>query len=85
MVLEPESDTHLVVAQSHMRFVRPVTSTLRAHCPMPRAAAIAAFLDTLHHRHKARIELQCQIVDHTVVCADFSGHFVAYPAGAPAG
>lgn len=85
LVLEHEPDTHIVVAEAHMQFARPVSGALRAHCPMPQPPLLKAFLDTLHQRHKARIELHCEIVEHQNVCATFDGRFAAHRAGAHAG
>ncbi|MGH8378478.1 MAG: YiiD C-terminal domain-containing protein [Gammaproteobacteria bacterium] len=78
LLLESELEFHIVVAESRMRFLRPVSATLRAHCAMPDAAARQLFLDTLQRRRKARIELQARIVQADVRCAEFDGRFVAY-------
>ncbi|MDE2070792.1 MAG: thioesterase domain-containing protein [Gammaproteobacteria bacterium] len=78
LLLEHEPAVHIVVAESHMQFLRPVTDTLVAHCALPEAAARQTFLETLQRRNKARLELQAGIMQAHVVCAKFSGRFVAH-------
>lgn len=78
LLLEPKPDIHIVVAESRMRFLHPVTDTLIAHCELPGLAIRQTFLDTLQRRNKARIELQAKITQAEVPCAQFDGRFVAY-------
>lgn len=78
LLLEPEVAVHIMVAESHMRFLQPVNITLRAHCPMPDENAQRVFLATLGRRHKARIELRSRIIQDGKVCAEFEGRFAAY-------
>ncbi|HET7921352.1 MAG TPA: thioesterase domain-containing protein [Gammaproteobacteria bacterium] len=78
LLLEPQADTHLVVRESHMHYLHPVTDTLVAVCPQPADTARQRFLDTLRRRGKARLELEAHILQQQTVCAKFSGQFVAY-------
>lgn len=78
LLLEPESGVHIVVAESRMQFLRPVTHTLVARCALPEAAVRQTFLETLQRRNKARLELQAEIVQAQTICAQYEGRFVAY-------
>lgn len=78
LLLEHEPEMHIVVAESHMRFLRPVSSTLSAHCAMPNESTRRNFFAMLHRRHKARIELQAHIAQENILCAEFSGQFAAW-------
>lgn len=78
LLLEHEPAVHIVVAESRMQFLRPVTDTLVARCALPDAAARQTFIETLQRRNKARLELQAEITRPHAVCAKFAGYFVAY-------
>ncbi|MBU6420625.1 MAG: YiiD C-terminal domain-containing protein [Gammaproteobacteria bacterium] len=78
LLLEPGPAAHIVVAESRMQFLRPVTDILIARCAMPEATARQTFLDTLQRRNKARLKLQAEITQSHAVCAKFAGQFVAY-------
>ena len=80
LLLEDEPHMHMVVAESHMRYLRPVTGDITAHCAAPDAAATRRFLDTLARRGKARLELKARITQDGAVCAEYAGAFVAYRA-----
>jgi thioesterase domain-containing protein len=78
LLLEHEPAVHIVVAESRMRFLQPVTDTLHAYCPMLAEAVQQTFLDTLHRRHKVRIELHASLIQGDGVCAEFTGQFAAW-------
>ncbi|HKT30893.1 MAG TPA: YiiD C-terminal domain-containing protein [Gammaproteobacteria bacterium] len=85
LLLEHEPAVHIVVAESRMQFLRPVTDTLIAHCALPEPAARQTFFDTLERRNRARFELQAEIRQAHIVCAKFAGRFAAYRDIARAG
>ena len=78
LLLEHEARVHIVVAESRMRFLRPVTGMLIARGALPEAAILEKFRDTLQRRNKARIELQAGINQDHGAGAQFDGRFVAY-------
>ena len=78
LLLENEPTLHIVVAESSMRFLRPVSSTLNAHCAIPDESTRRNFFAMRHRRHKARIKLQARIVQENVLYTEFSGQFVAW-------
>lgn len=77
LLLEHQPATHIVVAESHMQFLHPVTDTLIARCQAPDEALRQTFLETLQRRGKARLELQARIGAAQAPCAKFTGRFVA--------
>ncbi|HEX5339442.1 MAG TPA: YiiD C-terminal domain-containing protein [Gammaproteobacteria bacterium] len=78
LMLEPRPDLHIVVHESHIRYLRPVTDTLVAKCTPPDDSVRRHFMDTLQRRRKARLELSAQIVQRETVCAVLTGNFVAF-------
>lgn len=78
LMLEPQPDLHIVVNESHIRYLRPVTDTLVARCVPPDASARERFIDTLQRRRKARLQMSSQIVQGDMLCAELSGTFVAF-------
>ncbi|HEV2212910.1 MAG TPA: YiiD C-terminal domain-containing protein [Gammaproteobacteria bacterium] len=82
LLLEDEPGMHMVVNEAHMRYLKPVTSVLSARCAAPVAAEQSKFLEMLARRGKARLELKARIAEHSVLCAKYTGSFVAYREGA---
>lgn len=78
LMLEPQPDLHIVVNESHIRYLRPVTDTLVARCTLPDKTSRERFIDTLQRRRKARLQMTSQIVQDDVLCAELSGTFVAF-------
>jgi thioesterase domain-containing protein len=78
LLLEPVHATHIVVSTSQIDYLRPVTDTLAAHCPWPGEAALDGFRKTLARRGKVRITLHVRMLQQQILCARFSGDFVAY-------
>lgn len=82
LLLEDEPGMHMVVNEAHMRYLKPVTGVLSARCAAPFAAEQNKFLEILARRGKARLELKAGIAEHGVLCAEYTGSFVAYREGA---
>lgn len=81
LLLEDTPGMHMVVNEAHIRYLKPVTAALNAHCPTPSAETLKKFLDTLTRRGKARIELKAVMGQHSVIAAEYTGSFVAYRQG----
>jgi thioesterase domain-containing protein len=75
-----EQDAHVVVAESSIRFLRPVLETIRAICLRPDPEEWAAFRATFGDKGKARIALRVQVVEEGKTAAEFDGVFVARTA-----
>jgi thioesterase domain-containing protein len=68
---------HLVVAESSIRFLRPVRETIRAVCPPPEPDDWTAFQARFAEKGKARITLRVNVVEDGQTAAEFEGIFVA--------
>ena len=68
---------HVVVAESSIRFLRPVRETIRAVCPRPAADEWQAFKTEFESAGKARIKLHVKVVEAGQTAAEFEGTFVA--------
>jgi thioesterase domain-containing protein len=67
---------HVVVAESSIRFLRPVRETIRAICPRPDSSEWAAFQTQLAAKGKAHIVLRVNVVEEGQAAAAFEGTFV---------
>ncbi|MEY2483939.1 MAG: hypothetical protein QOK24_2467 [Verrucomicrobiota bacterium] len=75
-----EQDAHVVVAESSIRFLRPVRKTIRAICLRPDPEELAAFHTTFVGKGKARLALRVRVVEEGQTAAEFDGMFVARTA-----
>ena len=71
---------HVVVAQSSIRFLRPVREMIRAICQRPAAVEWAAFQSRFAEKGKARITLRVNVVEADQTAAEFEGIFIARSA-----
>lgn len=74
---------HVVVAESSIRFLRPVRETIRAICRHPEAEW-TAFQTRFAGKGKARITLSVTVVEAGRTVAEFEGIFVARKVDASA-
>jgi len=72
-----EQHVHVVVAESSIRFLRPVRKTIRAICPQPGPEEWAAFRTRLAGKGKAHLTLRVSLVEEAETAAEFEGVFVA--------
>jgi thioesterase domain-containing protein len=72
-----EAAAHVVVAESSIRFLRPVRETIRAICLRPDADELATFRAQFAAKRKARIDLRVNVVEAGETAAEFKGSFVA--------
>jgi thioesterase domain-containing protein len=72
-----EAAAHVVVAESSIRFLRPVRETIRAICLRPAAAELEAFRAQFSAKRKARIALRVNVIEAGETAAEFQGSFVA--------
>ena len=75
-----EASAHVVVAESSIRFLRPVRETIHAVCSRPTAEALTAFRQAFAAKGKARIDLRVTVVEAGLMAAEFRGSFVARTA-----
>lgn len=72
-----EPGAHVVVAESSIRFLRPVRETIRAICLRPEPTEWAEFQTRFAEKGKARIKLHVNVVEESQTAAQFEGIFVA--------
>ena len=68
---------HVVVAESTIRFLRPVRRTIYAVCQQPEANEWKAFRTKFGSAGKAHIKLRVRVVEEEQTAAEFEGVFVA--------
>lgn len=68
---------HVVVAESSIRFLRPVRETIRAVCQRPEPDEWKIFRAAFESAGKARIKLRVEVVENGQTAAEFEGSFVA--------
>lgn len=68
----------VVIQESSVQFLKPVTQDFEAVCPPPPAAALEKFLRMLEHKGRARLELEATIKSNGEIALRFRGQFVAY-------
>src|SRR5437763_1061927 len=75
-----DARVHFVVAESSIRFLRPIRETIRAICLRPAADDLAAFRSQFAAKQKARIALRVNVMENGETAAEFEGVFVARSA-----
>ncbi len=76
-LLEVPQATDLVIQESRIRFLRPVTGDFEAHCEMPPAPAPERFLRLFNARGRARITVEARVRQGNSTAAEFTGVFAA--------
>ena len=69
-------DARVVIQDSSIRYLRPVTSDFAARCARPAAAAIDRLLETVRKKGRGRIELEVSVVDSGGPAVHFVGRYV---------
>jgi thioesterase domain-containing protein len=78
-----EYAVYVIVAESSIRFLRPVRETIRAICLRPDPAEWTAFQTRFAEKGKAHITLRVSVVEEGRTAAEFEGIFVAQYNRAP--
>jgi thioesterase domain-containing protein len=71
------TNAQLVLQDSSISYLRPVTKGFQATCLPPSQKEIAVFLATLRRRGRARLRVAVQVVTSEGPVADYSGRYVA--------
>ena len=69
---------HIVIQESHSRFLSPVTGDILAHCAFDDATALDRFLGMYARRGRARITLQTRIGNLEAPNMTFEGTYVVH-------
>lgn len=67
---------HIVVAQSSIKFLRPIRETIRARC-VAQGKDLEAFRAAVREKGNARISLRVTVEEEEIAAAEFTGSFVA--------
>jgi len=67
----------IVIQDSSIRYLRPVTRDFEARCSMPAPAQLARFLAALRKQGKARLKLRVVIPKAGTDAVTFTGRYVA--------
>src|SRR5438477_2023627 len=65
-----DAAAHVVVAESSIRFLRPVRETIRATCLRPDANSQGAFRDQFTEKRKARITIRVNVIEAGEIAAE---------------
>ena len=68
---------HVVVAESSIRFLRPVREMIRAVCERPSSDEWKTFRTEFENAGKARIKLHVKVIEAKETAAEFEGTFLA--------
>lgn len=69
----------IMVQESNISFVRPVTRDFIAQCYYPSDAALDRLLQMYDNMGRGRIEMQSEIYEGSQPCVGFTGKFVLLP------
>jgi thioesterase domain-containing protein len=72
-----DAAAHVVVAESSIRFLRPVREIIRATCLRADPGSLATFRNQFSEKRKARINLRVNVTEAGAIAAEFEGRFVA--------
>jgi len=77
LALQDDPSVHLVIAESSIRFLRPVRETIRAVCCPPEDSALTTMKSELAAHNRGRIYLRVRVEERGASAAEFEGLFVA--------
>ncbi|MDQ6912473.1 MAG: thioesterase domain-containing protein [Verrucomicrobiota bacterium] len=75
--LELRETAHVVIADSSIRFLRPINEMIRAVCLPPADSDWREFHATFHEKGKARLSLKVSVEEKGIRAAEFEGLFFA--------
>lgn len=76
MLQHPPSSMHIVIQESNLTYIRPVTQDFVACCRWPDAATWDRLQYSISRYGKGRIEMRSEIYEHNQPCVGFHGRFV---------
>lgn len=77
--------SHVVIQDSTVHYVRPVTGDFTARCKAPSATAVERLVKAVTGKGRGRIELDVTIADASGDAVRFHGRYVAIAEGGAAG
>jgi len=77
-------EAHVVIQDSSVKYLRPVSGDFEAVCAAPTAAEAAALLTAVQRRGRGRIALQVAVTQAGAEVVRFTGRYVVLAHGAAA-
>ena len=77
LALHDDPSVHVIIAESSIRFLRPVRKTIRAVCCQPEDSALTTLKSELAANNRGRIRLRVRVEESGASAAEFEGLFVA--------
>lgn len=77
--------SHVIIQDSTVHYVRPVTGDFTARCKPPSTTAVERLVNAVRKKGRGRIELDVMIADPHGDAVRFHGRFVAFGAGGDVG
>lgn len=75
---EVRCEAQIVIQNSAVKYLRPVTSDFTVQCHKPEHAQITRMLNMLLRKGRARLELCAEIYEYGQMAVSFKGRYVAY-------
>ncbi len=75
---EQELKANIVIQDSRINYLKPVTKDFSANCHKPNPIQISQFINILRKREKARLELCSEIWEAGELAVAFKGRYVAF-------
>lgn len=76
---EQDLQGHIVIQESHTRFLKPVKADIKTHCRFESEQQLATFLKRYRRKGRARIQLTTEIYNEAQALATvFEGQYVVH-------
>lgn len=75
---ESQLEAHIVIAESHASYMRPVKQDIQAICRMPDETTMQRFQETFTKRGRARILLVTEIMTGDLLAMTLRGRYVIH-------
>lgn len=73
---QQQKPMHIVIQESNLTYIRPVTKDFVACCNWPDIATWDRLQNSINRTGKGRIELRSEIFENNLPCVGFNGRFV---------
>jgi len=77
LLKEQGLEADVVIADSHLQYLRPVTADFSTRVSLPDAAAVDELLQRLQQRGKGKLALEVEVLCDDQVCMRLKGLYVA--------
>ena len=78
LLREHDLKGHVVIQESHTRFLRPVDDEISAQCSFASSDQVQRFLNTYRRKGLARLKLESQVTSQGSVKLVFNGSYVVH-------